>query len=221
MLVPVAGRPEERRIGMPHGVHLSQRYAGPVRRWLIDEIPDGVILAEEKMQRIAWGLAGSADESTTVGRALRLSGGRVGRFGWKAQSASLADFVQPRVPANWASATPDGRSPPRSASPITERPGLDLTAQQCDQLTGYIASLSRPVERAPATTAEQMSARRRQADLPQRRLRRTVTLPTSGTSRASTATCCCTAWSGPQGGGSYNDPPRPSESGPGFRHAPR
>ena len=59
---------------------------------LIDSIPDRVIIGEERRQRLRWGMVGPKSEEAPVGRALRLGDGRIGRFGWKAQSSSLATF---------------------------------------------------------------------------------------------------------------------------------
>jgi CxxC motif-containing protein (DUF1111 family) len=127
---------------------------------LIDEIPERDILAAAKSERLKWGLASSADENVPVGRALHLADGRVGRFGWKAQMASLSDFVQAACANELGLGNPGQPRPmPIYKRPATRSVGLDLTAEQCDQLTAFCASLSRPVERLPKdVTADQASA---------------------------------------------------------------
>ena len=83
-------------MGFQSGVHISQpQHAGPFQgKKLIDEIPERDILAGAKSQRLKWGMASASDKTVPVGRALPVGNGRIGRFGWKAQMASLSDFVR-------------------------------------------------------------------------------------------------------------------------------
>ncbi len=137
-------------IPLPREVHLSQRNTPALfGAKLIDEIPDRVIIANERAQRITWGMAPIRLENVPVGRAIRLADGRVGRFGWKGQTASLAEFVQAAC-ANELGLGNPGQAQPR---PLSKRdykaPGLDLTQEQCNQLTAFVASLPPPVECVP------------------------------------------------------------------------
>jgi CxxC motif-containing protein (DUF1111 family) len=160
-LVVLSGR-NNHCLTPPTGIHISQRNTPALFGVkLIDEIPERVILAEAKSQRLRWGMAPTESESAPVGRALHLADGRVGRFGWKSQIASLSDFVQA------ACANELGLSNPGQAQPVplykhtssSAARGLDLTAEQCDQLTAFCASLPRPVERLPKdVSAEQATA---------------------------------------------------------------
>jgi CxxC motif-containing protein (DUF1111 family) len=94
-----------------------------------------------------WGVANAVDETRPVGRVARLSDRRIGKFGWKGQSASLSDFVQAAC-ANELGLGNPGQAQPRSlAKPGYEPAGLDLTQEQCDQIAAFCASLSRPIER--------------------------------------------------------------------------
>jgi CxxC motif-containing protein (DUF1111 family) len=143
-------------LSLPPGVHLSQRNTPALfGAKLIDEIPDRVVIANERSQRLKWGGAASDSESRPVGRALRLADGRVGHFGWKAQSSSLSSFVQAAC-ANELGLSNPGQSQPRPlGKPDYESVRLDLTAQQCDEITAFVASLPRPIERPPADPREQ------------------------------------------------------------------
>jgi CxxC motif-containing protein (DUF1111 family) len=143
----------------PAGVHVSQRKTPALfGAKLIDDLPDRVIIAQERIQRVKWGMAPASSDDLPVGRAFRTSGGRVGRFGWKAQTGSLADFVQAAC-ANELGLGNPGQAQPRSmARPVYEAPGLDLTAEQCRQLTSFIESLPRPVEKLPADLNAQVLA---------------------------------------------------------------
>src|SRR5262249_14840396 len=81
---------------LPSNVRLSQRNTPALfGAGLIDAIPDRVLIAEERLQRLRHGLAPAGEsDSAPVGRVHRLPNGRVGRFGWKAQTARLSEFVQ-------------------------------------------------------------------------------------------------------------------------------
>ncbi len=121
---------------------------------LIDTLPDRVIIAEERNQQVRRGLVAPSTEDAPVGRALRLADGRVGKFGWKAQSASLSDFVQAAC-ANELGLSNPGQAQPKPLGFLAyESKGHDLTQKQCDQLTAFCGSLPRPVERAPVADHE-------------------------------------------------------------------
>jgi CxxC motif-containing protein (DUF1111 family) len=150
-------------LSMPRGVHLSQRNTPALfGAQLIDEIPDRVIIAQERTEQLRWGGAPSGSEDQPVGRTLRLAEGRVGRFGWKGQTTSLSEFVQAACANELGLGNPGHPQPRPLGKPDYEPCGLDLTAEQCDQLTAFVASLPRPVERLPDGSAgEQVPAGRR------------------------------------------------------------
>jgi CxxC motif-containing protein (DUF1111 family) len=121
---------------------------------LIDAIPDEAILANERNQRQKALMSGLSGDEVPAGRAAKLSQKRVGKFGWKANIGNLSEFV--RV----ACANELGLGNPLQAQPVslsqpTYRPrNLDLTDQQCDQMTAFITSLPRPREVVPDSPAE-------------------------------------------------------------------
>ncbi len=134
----------------PAGVHVSQRNTPALfGAKLIDDIPEREIVANARRQRLAWGGAPPDAEDVPVGRALVLANGKIGRFGWKAQAASLAAFVQGACANELGLGNPGQAQPTPLGQPGYKPPSLDLTQEQCDQLTSYCASLSRPVEREP------------------------------------------------------------------------
>jgi CxxC motif-containing protein (DUF1111 family) len=148
-LVQIDGR-RNQCLPFPRDVHLSQRNTPALfGAKLIDEIPDSAILAGAKSQRLKWGMASPDDESVPVGRARRLAQDKVGRFGWKGQMATLADFVQAACANELGLSNPNQSQPTPLYANASMRTGLDLTARQCDELTAFCASLSRPVERLP------------------------------------------------------------------------
>jgi CxxC motif-containing protein (DUF1111 family) len=114
---------------------------------LIDAIPDREIIANEKKEQVRWGLAPQKTERLPVGRASRLADGRIGHFGWKGQSASLSDFVQAAC-ANELGLGNPGQAQPRPLSNRNyQQVKYDLTLEQCDQITSFVASLPRPIEK--------------------------------------------------------------------------
>ena len=145
-------------MSFPRGVHLSQRNTPALFGVkLIDEIPERDIVAGAKAQQLKWGLAPTEAEDVPVGRVFHLPDGRVGRFGWKAQIASLSDFVQLACANELGLGNPGHEQPKpiyKEASSY-RAPGLDLTAEQCDQLTAFCASLPRPVERLTSDVKEE------------------------------------------------------------------
>jgi CxxC motif-containing protein (DUF1111 family) len=148
-LLPVPGC-NVRTISFPTGVHISQRNTPALfGAKLIDEIPEREIIANERRQRLAAGLATSEVEDVPAGRALLLADGRVGRFGWKAQTGSLLEFVQAACANELGLGNPGQAQPRPLGRSDYNPPGLDLTAEQCSELASFIASLPQPVERLP------------------------------------------------------------------------
>ncbi|HUG91357.1 MAG TPA: di-heme oxidoredictase family protein [Planctomycetaceae bacterium] len=144
---------------LPEGIDLSQRNTPALfGARLIDEIPDEAIIAGERRQRLKWGLATHDVEHAPVGRALRLPDGRVGRFGWKGQTPSLAGFVQAACANELGLGNPGQAQPVSLAKADYAAPGLDLTQEQCDQITAFCASLERPVEIIPTDAIERGQA---------------------------------------------------------------
>jgi CxxC motif-containing protein (DUF1111 family) len=139
----------ERLIRMPTGVVVSQ--VNPPALFgsrLIDAIPNRILIAEEKSQRLKWGNAPTGKDEFPVGRVSRLPDGRVGKFGWKAQTATLSDFVQAACANELGLGNPNQPQPRPLNKPDYVPVGLDLTQEQCDQITSFVASLPQPVERA-------------------------------------------------------------------------
>jgi CxxC motif-containing protein (DUF1111 family) len=121
----------------------SQRNPTPLfGAGLIDRVHEAAIEAAARRRHPGW--------PQIKGRPSRLADGRVGRFGWKAQTASLDEFIRAaaavelglQVPGHEQAADP--RVPPLKAL------GLDMDATECDSLTAYVRSLPapRPIARA-------------------------------------------------------------------------
>jgi hypothetical protein len=74
----------------------------------------------------------------------RLKDGRIGRFGWKAQTASLEDFVLTACAVELGLEVPDHPQGGLPMRPDYKPEGLDLTAEQCASLTSYVRALAAP-----------------------------------------------------------------------------
>jgi CxxC motif-containing protein (DUF1111 family) len=131
---------------------------------LIEAIPDKVLEEVAAEQARASGKAigpfefAEEEEAIPVsGRVARLKDGRIGRFGWKASVASLREFTVQACSSELGLEVPGfARAAPPWKSDYTA-PGIDLTREECDTLTRFVASLRRPGVR-PAESPEQASA---------------------------------------------------------------
>lgn len=147
---------DDEPLNIPGGVLLSQRNTPALfGARQIDEIPDRVIIGQERLERARWGLTSSVSETVPVGRALRLADGHVGRFGWKAQSASLLEFVQAACANELGLSNPGNPQPAPLGKPNHQQVGLDLTLEQCKDMRDFVASLPRPVQRLPEAVNKQ------------------------------------------------------------------
>jgi CxxC motif-containing protein (DUF1111 family) len=108
---------------------------------LIDAIPDEILYDAEKRTFPGF--------PEIKGRVSRLSGGQVGRFGWKAQTASLREFVLAACANELGLDVPGHHQArlDRAEESGIVRENLDMTENECDQLVDYIASLPPPVRR--------------------------------------------------------------------------
>ena len=116
---------------------------------LIDAIPDAAIEAMAKRQ---------AKESPEIeGRVSRLKDGRIGRLGWKGQTANAEDFVLNACAVEVGLEVPGHHQAMTPQAPKYKTPGLDLTAEECNALVAYVRSLPRPAENRPSGVEEAKS----------------------------------------------------------------
>ena len=113
---------------------------------LIEAIPDEAVVEMEKRQEkeLQW----------RKGRISRLKDGRIGRFGWKGQIASVEDFVMNACAVEVGLEVPGHQQAMTPQAPKYRATGLDLTSDECAALVAYVKSLPRPVERRPSGAAE-------------------------------------------------------------------
>lgn len=134
-------------------VRTSQRSPTPLFGvGLIDAIPDEALVAASKRRS-----PGSPQISGRVGR---LKDGRAGRFGWKAQTATLREFVLSAAAGEMGLEVEDHPQADDPSVPSPGAPGLDMKREESDALIAFVRGLPRPVVREPVdagaeTTVEQ------------------------------------------------------------------
>lgn len=112
----------------------------------LDAVPVALMKQQAARQRKAF--------PEVSGRIAKLKDGRIGRFGWKAQEASLEDFVLTACAVELGLHVPghDQTAPPHD---VNYKPaGHDLTKAECIAMIDYIRELPMPAQRAPATDVE-------------------------------------------------------------------
>jgi CxxC motif-containing protein (DUF1111 family) len=134
-------------------VSRSQRNPTPLfGLGLIDSITDEAILALEKLQ--------SKESPETRGRVSRLKDGRIGRLGWKGQTANVEDFVLNACAVEVGLEVPGHHQAMTPQAPKYRADGLDLTSEECAALVTYVRSLPQPIERRSAADAKHLDAGR-------------------------------------------------------------
>ncbi len=113
---------------------------------LIDAIPEAAIEAAAQAKYPGF--------PEIAGRVSRLKDKRIGRFGWKAQTASLPDFVLTACAVELGLEVPGHHQGGSPQKPEDRAQGLDLSAGECDALVAYVRDLPKPAERKPVTEKE-------------------------------------------------------------------
>ena len=90
-----------------------------------------------------------AGRSKIKGRVARLADGRIGRFGWKLEFASLGDFVKAACANELGLSNPGRPQATPLGHPEYRATGVDLTDDQCGLIAEFIRGLAPPVEAIP------------------------------------------------------------------------
>lgn len=112
----------------------------------IDAIPDSVLVAASQKKYNGW--------SQITGRVAKLKDGRIGRFGWKAQKASLRDFVFTACAVELGLHVPGEAQAGMPQFPAYEPRGFDLNELQCNALVAFVAKLPAPQVRTLADKSD-------------------------------------------------------------------
>ncbi len=101
---------------------------------LIDALPDEVLIATAEQE-----------PAQVRGKVSRMKSGRIGRFGWKAQTTSLREFVLGACASELGLEVPGHRQAISPLAPDVRAKALDLTQEECDALVAYVQALPAPV----------------------------------------------------------------------------
>jgi CxxC motif-containing protein (DUF1111 family) len=112
----------------------------------IDSIPDEAIEAAARRK--------TAGSLGVKGRVSRLKDGRIGRFGWKAQTASLEDFVLSAAAGEMGLEVPGRRQAADPRQPGFAPTGFDMNREECNLLIDYVRNLAVPVVKRSADDKE-------------------------------------------------------------------
>jgi len=124
-------------------IQISERNPPPLfGAGLIDAISDEAIEAAARRK--------SPGSAQVNGRVSRLKDGRIGRFGWKAQTATLGDFVRSAAAGEIGLEIPGRHQAADPRMPGLAATGLDMDESECDALVEYVRSLPVPVASKPA-----------------------------------------------------------------------
>lgn len=120
------------------GVSVSQRNTTALfGSGLIDSIPDAVLIEAAQREH--------PEYSSASGRVARQKDGKIGRFGWKAQKASLHDFTMTACAVELGLHVPEHAQAGSPHRPGYQPVGYDLNQQECNALVKYLKDLPAPV----------------------------------------------------------------------------
>jgi CxxC motif-containing protein (DUF1111 family) len=112
----------------------------------IDQIPDSVLIEQAKVTY--------KDFPEIQGRIAKLKGDKIGRFGWKAQKATLYDFSMTACAVELGLDVPDQ---PQAGLPLNasyKTKAHDMDQAECDALVVYLRNLPAPTQLKAATAEE-------------------------------------------------------------------
>ena len=168
-----------------HSGPVAAQSASPLRRGLIDKVPDADLEAA----------AASPDPRFfgIQGRVSRLADGRIGRFGWKAEHASLHGFVLTACAVELGLEVPGRHQGIKPDDPDYHSPGLDLSQEECNRAGRLHQESPRAGPAAAGDPARDGGDPIRPSVLRPDQLRHAIGR-SSVRSMAFTAISCCTTW---------------------------
>jgi CxxC motif-containing protein (DUF1111 family) len=101
---------------------------------LIEALPDQVLIATALQE-----------PGPVRGRVNTVKSGRIGKFGWKAQTTDLREFVLGACASELGLEVPGHQQAISPLAPELKATALDLTQEECDALIAYVQSLPDPV----------------------------------------------------------------------------
>ncbi len=151
--MPLAQLIDRSRVTLPAGVTVTQRNTPALfGDGLLDAVPEASLHAEQRRNSELARLTGlsRAKDAQIRGRVARLPDGRLGRFGWKGEFASLDDFVRAACANELGLSNPTRPQVTSLANRDYATKGVDLTDAQCLLIGDFLRELPKPVQALPA-----------------------------------------------------------------------
>lgn len=151
--IPLATLVSSGRTIVPAGVSITQRNTPALfGDGLLDAVPEDVLHAEQRRNSTLGRVVGvsRAKDPAIRGRVARLADGRLGRFGWKGEFATLDEFVRAACANELGLSNP---SKPQAISLAKAAPAsdkVDLSDAQCILIGDYLRDLPAPVQTMPS-----------------------------------------------------------------------
>ena len=155
--MPLEQLTDRTRTTLPTGVTITQRNTPALfGDGLLDAVPEQALHAEQRRNSEIARLVGMsrAKDPLIRGRVARLPDGRLGRFGWKAEFASLDDFVRAACANELGLSNPTRPQPTPLSNRQYAAKGVDLTDAQCVLIGDYLRELPAPVQALPLDSTE-------------------------------------------------------------------
>ena len=173
---PLRGRSPVRAVAVgPEGTHPRRFGGGPLRyegEHLPTQPPAPVRRGDDRCAaRRGLRRGGRPAARRDPGCVSRMEDGRIGRFGWKAQIATLGEFVLSACANELGLEVPGHHQHPSPFEPDASAKSLDLTQCECNALVSYVRDLPAPIPSTPPAPPDRARSCGRAAPLRVRRLR--------------------------------------------------
>ncbi len=154
--IPLATLVSSPRSVVPVGVTITQRNTPALfGDGLLDAIPEDALHAEQRRNSAIGRIVGlsRAKDPAIRGRVARLVDGRLGRFGWKGEFATLDEFVRAACANELGLSNPTKPQAISMARGVAATPKTDLSDAQCVLIGDYLRALPAPVQAIPPDPA--------------------------------------------------------------------
>ena len=150
--IPLATLVASSRSVVPAGVSVTQRNTPALfGDGLLDAVSEDVLHAEQRRNSTLGRVVGvsRAKDSAIRGRVARLADGRLGRFGWKGEFATLDEFVRAACANELGLSNPSKPQAISMAKALPASDQVDLSDAQCVLIGDYLRALPAPEQVMP------------------------------------------------------------------------
>ncbi len=159
--IPLATLVNSGRSVVPAGISVTQRNTPALfGDGLLDAVAEDVLHAEQRRNSTLGRVVGvsRAKDPAIRGRVARLADGRLGRFGWKGEFATLDDFVRAACANELGLSNPTKPQAISMARAVPASDKVDLSDAQCLLIGDYLRGLPAPEQVIPRDARHQSQA---------------------------------------------------------------